>query len=57
MNLEAIQHNEAKSDKEKANYEAPAIVYESVISTRAGTPFFAPPEGNDVDPADLFGDS
>jgi hypothetical protein len=44
----------------KHTYEAPAIIYEGTITTRAGTP---PGETNDskssdsaVDPADLFGD-
>ena len=34
-------------------YEAPAIIYEGNISTRAGSPLIVPDSG-DVDPADLF---
>lgn len=34
-------------------YEAPAIIYEGTITTRAGTPTGSGDSG--VDPADLFG--
>lgn len=38
---------------EQKEYQAPSIVYEGKITTRAGTPQGT---GNDgVDPADLFG--
>jgi hypothetical protein len=40
----------------KKAYESPAIVYESLITTRAGTPFIVP-DDNQVDPADLFGNN
>ncbi len=41
--------------RERVPYEAPAIVYEGELTTRAGTPI--PVQGPDsgVDPADLFG--
>ena len=49
MNFETnIQAN----DKEIV-YEAPAIIYEGEITTRAGSPFSAP--GADVTVEDLFG--
>lgn len=36
-------------------YEAPAIIYDGVISTRAGSPIGTGIDGTDgVDPADLF---
>lgn len=39
-------------------YEAPAVIYEGIISTRAGTPMSIEPDPvkDGVDPADLFGD-
>ena len=43
---------------QRASYEAPAIIYEGVISTRAGTGDpLGDGSGSDdsVDPADLFG--
>lgn len=39
---------------EQTKYQAPAIIYEGKITTRAGTPL-APGNGDGVDPADLFG--
>ena len=50
----------AKPTQEKRDYEKPTIVYESVISTRAGSPIIggdapAPPEGNKS--IDLFPES
>ena len=39
----------------KVAYQAPAIIYESSITTRAGSPFFTSDEDEGVDPADLFG--
>jgi hypothetical protein len=41
-----------KPESEQKEYEAPAIVYEGKITTRAGSPEGA---GDGVDPADLFG--
>jgi hypothetical protein len=43
------------SPKRDHVYEAPAVVYEGVITTRAGTPIGGEQDGADVDPADLFG--
>lgn len=50
--------DDVKSENsKKQSYQAPEIIYEGVISTRAGTPTdpggpgFAP-----ADPVDLFGD-
>lgn len=42
----------------KKIYEAPAIIYEGVIGTRAGTPTFAglaPNNDPAISPEDLFG--
>jgi len=37
-------------------YEAPAVIYEGLITTRAGTPTGSTDgDSNAVDPADLFG--
>ncbi len=50
------QINQRKCQREKVRYEAPAVIYESLITTRAGTPSpfsFDHPSG--VDPTDLFG--
>lgn len=41
--------------EERIEYESPAIIYESVISTRAGSPLSNPTGVDDIDPADLFG--
>jgi hypothetical protein len=51
----ATQDQEKKSD-DRTPYEPPAIIYKGKISTRAGSPVFAP-DGDTtvVDPADLFG--
>lgn len=47
---------ESKKGVDRADYEAPAIVYESIITTRAGSPAGATDgAGTGVDPADLFG--
>lgn len=45
------------TDNRRPTYETPAIVYEGVISTRAGSPLFHDSDLEDgVDPADLFND-
>jgi hypothetical protein len=36
-------------------YETPQIIYESQISTRAGSALSNPNGVDDIDPADLFG--
>jgi len=44
----------ANDPSEKATYVAPAIIYEGQITTRAGSPFFAPTEDaslSGIDPA------
>lgn len=42
------------SPKRDQSYQAPAVVYEGVITTRAGSPFGNPDDAG-VDPTDLFG--
>lgn len=37
-------------------YESPRIIYESQITTRAGSPLSNPSSVDDIDPADLFGE-
>lgn len=47
---------EKKKERERAPYQKPAIIYEGVITTRAGSPLGASEGASDaVDPADLFG--
>ena len=48
-------HKQSEADQ-RLPYEAPAIVYEGVISTRAGSPQNISPgaSGDGVDPSDLF---
>ncbi len=45
-------------EPKKAEYEAPRIIYEGVISTRAGTPGGGSPIFEDpaINPEDLFGE-
>ena len=50
---EAISANITTSDN--VLYEAPAVIYEGMITTRAGTPTGNPDGDRAVDPADLFG--
>lgn len=53
---EAKQPEKESTKVVRAAYEAPAIVYESIITTRAGSPQGGTDSaGSDVDPADLFG--
>ncbi len=56
--LDKGQRQENKRTQRK-HYEAPAVIYESVITTRAGSPLSATDGEQDpssgVDPADLFG--
>ncbi len=53
------QPNEGKQssldDTTNTPYEAPAVIYEGLITTRAGTPTGSTGSDNAVDPADLFG--
>lgn len=56
MNPLDKNHLEENKQESRVVYEAPAIIYESVITTRAGSPLSI--NGSDadgVDPADLFG--
>jgi hypothetical protein len=47
---------EQPQNEERTAYEAPAIIYEGTISTRAGSPVSNPSSVNDIDPAELFND-
>ena len=42
------------NEPQQQAYEAPRIIYESQISTRAGSPLSNPNSVDDIDPADLF---
>jgi hypothetical protein len=50
MKLKDKQTNESN---QKA-YEAPQIIYENEITTRAGSPLGNPNGADGIDPADLF---
>ena len=51
------QDKDKDSNQDKKPYEAPAIIYNGVITTRAGSPTGGDGDGADgIDPADLFGD-
>jgi hypothetical protein len=52
---DAAQQEKRRTTKEAKAYEKPAIIHESQITTRAGTPIEGAPDRNGVDPADLFG--
>ena len=43
------------SIKERKPYERPAIIYQDVLHTRAGSPLGAP-DADPFDPANIFGD-
>ena len=43
-------------DEKRPAYDAPTIIYEGIISTRAGSPLFGQDGDEGVDPADLFGE-
>jgi hypothetical protein len=49
------KQKEQETPKERLVYEAPAVIHESLISTRAGSPFGNPNDNDTIDPADLFG--
>lgn len=56
--MKLLEESPAQNPKheKRTQYEAPAIIYESLIATRAGTPTGSGetnPSG--VDPSDLFG--
>ncbi|MCA9958306.1 MAG: hypothetical protein R3E31_04020 [Chloroflexota bacterium] len=48
---------EEKEQEQRFAYEVPAIIYETMITTRAGSPLSVDDSGgvDGVDPADLFG--
>jgi len=48
------QSKRDKVSKERAPYETPAIIYEGLISTRAGST--VPLSPSDADPASVFSD-
>ncbi len=49
-----LPENESLQKQEQAAYEAPGIIFEGVINTRAGSPLSNPAGVDDIDPADLF---
>jgi hypothetical protein len=48
--------DEKRVNGERAEYEAPAVIFESEINTRAGSTLSNPTGVDDIDPADLFSD-
>ena len=52
-----MQDLEPQQDKqEKRPYSPPAIIYSTVITTRAGSPLGLDSDPDPIDPADLFGE-
>lgn len=51
---QTTQHLTEPTETNKQAYETPQVIYEGIITTRAGTPT-GNPESGGVDPADLFG--
>lgn len=49
-----LPESESPQEQEKTIYEAPAIIFEGVVSTRAGSPLGNPAGVDDIDPGDLF---
>jgi hypothetical protein len=49
-----MQFEKTPNQQEQETYEAPQVIYEGEISTRAGSP--PPPPSIDGDATDLFGD-
>jgi hypothetical protein len=56
-NQETIMQNfDPRQDKNETQpYEPPQIIYESQITTRAGSPLSNPSGVDDIDPSDLLG--
>jgi hypothetical protein len=54
--MKTMKQDQSKkqSARERNIYESPAIIHESLITTRAGSPI-EPGSSPGVDPADLFG--
>ena len=44
------------SNKNKKRYAAPAVIYNGIITTRAGSPTGGDGGTDGIDPADLFSD-
>jgi hypothetical protein len=52
-----MQNLDPQQDKNEVKpYESPRIIYESQITTRAGSPLSNTNGIDDIDPADLFGE-
>jgi len=54
IEMKLLPDEKRVTPEERAEYEAPAVIYESKISTRAGSPLSNPTGVDDIDPADLF---
>lgn len=55
--MKSVTVSNAATEKKGHSYEAPAVVYEGEISTRAGTPVAAPDGlAPGINPSDLFND-
>lgn len=54
--MKRLPEKEYVKEEQRTVYETPAIVYEGMISTRAGSPLSNPSGSDGIDPADLFGD-
>jgi hypothetical protein len=49
-----LSDQDCPQQEDRTAYEAPAIIFESAISTRAGSALSNPSGVDDIDPADLF---
>jgi len=52
--MKRLPEKECAKEEQRTIYETPAIVYEGLISTRAGSPLGNPAGSDGIDPADLF---
>ena len=50
------QDEKQPKESKRLAYEAPCIIYESKVTTRAGSPLSNPSSVDDIDPSDLFGE-
>lgn len=48
------QQENIQPKENMAVYKRPLIIYDGIISTRAGSPLGNEPDANSIDPADLF---
>ncbi len=55
MKLVNADRTDEEQKQERVAYEAPAIIFETRITTRAGSPLSPDAGAEGVDPADLFG--